>query len=129
MKEILIIRGLPGSGKTTLAKKIAADLGAAHVEADMFWGDPYRFDYRLVRQAHEWCLAETCRQLHINGKVIVSNTFTWQREIDSYVALAKHMEAKISYVNCHGDFGSSHNVPAHVIENMKARWQEELCLS
>ncbi len=37
MERILII-GLPGAGKTTLARQIARDLGVPHIEADrLFW--------------------------------------------------------------------------------------------
>jgi len=42
MSKLILVRGLPGSGKSTFAKTF----GCLHVEADMFYivGGKYRFD-------------------------------------------------------------------------------------
>ena len=52
-KVLFIVRGLPGSGKTTLAKS----LGSVHFEADMYFmeGNEYKFDITKIKKAHEWC--------------------------------------------------------------------------
>ena len=47
-KTLFILRGLPGSGKTTLAKSI----GAVHFEADMYFmeGNEYKFDVTKLKR-------------------------------------------------------------------------------
>lgn len=47
-RELLLIRGLPGSGKTTMAKQYA-QIGYVHCEADQYFerDGEYRFDGRM----------------------------------------------------------------------------------
>jgi len=49
-----LIRGLPGSGKTTMAKKIE---GFEHFEADQYFekDGSYEFDPSELNSAHEEC--------------------------------------------------------------------------
>lgn len=126
-RKLYLVRGLPGSGKSTLAKAVSVSETAYHVEADQFWGEEYKFTPKLIRQAHEWCLAEATRQLHLTGCVVVSNTFTTAKELLPYIQMAEHMEAIVSIFVCRGEFGSVHDVPERIIEAMKARWEEEVC--
>jgi len=50
--ELLIVRGLPGSGKTVMAKKMT---GYVHLEADMYFevNGKYEYDRAKVGKAHE----------------------------------------------------------------------------
>lgn len=57
--RLVLIRGLPGTGKTTLAKGYVAK-GYRHFEADHFFmqNGQHRFDKERLSEAHAWCLAE-----------------------------------------------------------------------
>lgn len=85
MPTLYLIRGVPGSGKSTFANNILqAGLVAGVVEADDYFIDvvtgEYNFDPSKLKNAHSYCqsLAET---LIFNGwSVAVSNT---QSVIDS----------------------------------------------
>ena len=53
-KVLYIVRGIPGSGKSTFAKT----LGGQHYEADMYFIDEegnYKFDGTKIKDAHKWC--------------------------------------------------------------------------
>jgi len=53
----IVIAGAPGSGKTTLAKRLAESLGIPHIEADQIFWKPGRFDEELkakLSQSSAW---------------------------------------------------------------------------
>jgi len=87
--ELLLIRGLPGSGKTELARTYWAT--HAHVEADLFFArtDGYlditgsRFR-ALYATAHLWCQAWARAFLRLGYSVVVANTFVERWSIESY---------------------------------------------
>jgi predicted kinase len=88
MKILWIVRGPSGSGKTRLAHVI----GITYYEADKFFIDPdgyYKFDYRYLADAHEWCRLEVKRAMRSGASTTVSNTFTRHSEMVPYLELAK----------------------------------------
>lgn len=128
MTTLTLIRGLPGSGKSTLARALKGlSFGAKHFEADQFFTTPngvYRFDATKLPDAHKWCF-DRAKEAIMRGhhNVIVSNTFTTKKEMQPYVELADVLGANLQIILCQADFGSTHNVPEHVIENMKQRFE------
>lgn len=52
---MVILRGCPGSGKTTLAQQIVGDTGVILSSDDYFQrGNRYEFDHNKLGEAHEW---------------------------------------------------------------------------
>lgn len=123
MIQLVLVRGLPGSGKSTIAKAMA---GFVHLEADMFHvvDGEYKFDKNNQRKAHEWCQRETFIALQQGKNVVVSNTFTQKWELKFYEDAAKVIGASLSIIHAQGRFNNVHNVPPEVIEAMTKRWEE-----
>jgi predicted kinase len=135
MKELIIIRGIPGAGKSTLAKS----LGGVHIEADQYFMEngEYKFDISKIKYAHEYCQAQTGAWMSTDGqqvnvdRIIVSNTFTTEKEMEPYFELAKKHGYRVyslivenrlgDYVNTNGD-----SVPVEKIKKMRNRFQIKL---
>lgn len=129
MSYLVIIRGLPGSGKSTKAEKLLhKGIVDVHFEADMFHmvGGTYEWKADNVQVAHRWCLDETDYALAQGKRVVVSNTFTTKRELKPYFEVAAKYNLTPMIIHATGDFGSIHNVPEETMEKMKNRFETDL---
>lgn len=127
IQKLIIVRGLPGSGKSTYARKLV-DLHRdyQHLEADMYFvnnAGHYCFDPQHLPQAHDWC-QQQARLALLEGKtVVVSNTFVRLWEMKSYLDLAEQLKLRVEIVEAKGEFESIHDVPVSTIAKMAQRWQ------
>lgn len=129
--NLIIIRGLPGSGKTTLANRIGESIQSnwTHYEADMYFTDTqgnYKWDRNKLREAHAWCLEKTREDMHKGYTVIVSNTFTTRRELNPYFDIAREWGITPTVITCENDWGSVHNVPPETMGAMRLRFERDL---
>jgi predicted kinase len=129
MKTLILLRGLPGSGKSTFAKV----LGGIHIEADHYFmkDGEYKFDASKLKQAHEYCRTSTegwMMEGYVLGNIVVSNTFTQEWEMDTYYELAKKYGYRVVCLiveNRHGGV-NEHGVPVDKLEQMKNRFEIKL---
>lgn len=125
MKQLLLVRGLPGAGKSTLSKSLVSS-GAfdLHLEADQFFesSGSYQFDASQLGRAHKWCQDETRYALEGDKSVVVSNTFTTPKELKDYFDIALDNNILPQVILCQGTFGSIHNVPYETLVKMGERF-------
>lgn len=126
--KLTLIRGLPGAGKSTMAKAmVEANPRLAHFEADQYFVDAsgkYRFEPSEIEDAHTWCFAEARDALKNGHSVVVSNTFTRKWEMEPYRKLAKELGVELEILEATGNYGSIHGVPQKTIDAMRSRWEE-----
>jgi predicted kinase len=135
-KILTLVRGLPGSGKSTFANFIWNDY--AGCEADKFFYDKegnYNFDASKLKLAHVWCVNQVRTRMEDNKnnpqyypEIVVSNTFTQEWEMEQYFKLAEeygYMVFTIIVENRHGN-KSVHDVPDATMGNMLNRFQIKL---
>jgi predicted kinase len=133
---LFLVRGLPGSGKTSFASAIWNDYAVC--EADKFFYDKegnYNFDPSKLKEAHTWCKnqVETRMIDHQNNQqyypeIAVSNTFTQEWEMEDYFKLAEKYEYKVVSLILENRHGSQnvHGVPDEKLQIMKDRFQIKL---
>lgn len=119
--KLHLVRGLPGSGKSTFAKT----LGCFHVEADMFFmrDGEYHFNKEHIAYAHAWCIDATFTALNSGLDVVVSNTFIRLWELNKYIKLAETWECEVIVYRMNKNYQSIHNVSQDICERMKRNYE------
>ena len=124
MKTLYIIRGVPGSGKSTYARNRFPESDIA--EADNYFVRPdgrYDFNPRLLKEAHEWCFQQLKQTLESCGYGIVANTFTRKWEMQKYLDLALDIGAAVEVIRCSGNWQNVHGVPEQKVKEMSERFE------
>jgi len=129
MKTLYIVRGVPGSGKSTFAQSLDCPV----FEADQYFIDSetgeYKFDGSKIKLAHNWCKLRVEQSMEDDSqKIAVSNTFTQEWEMDAYYELAKQYGYRVFSLiveNRHGGV-NEHGVPEDKLELMKTRFEVKL---
>jgi len=139
VKQLILIRGLSGTGKTTLAETICGDLEDRFmVSADDFFVDDsgeYNFNPDLLKKAHTWCQKECLEAMEDGFEIIVvHNTFTRKWECDPYLEMAQKNNYVIQVLSLY-DGGLSdqelsqrgtHNLSAYQIQKQRKRWDKDV---
>ena len=129
---LYLIRGVPGSGKSTFAQQLlAAGVVDSVFEADHYFYNvdgQHIFDASKIGEAHSRCQKATINVLNRGHSVAVSNTSTTEREVEIYAKIAEECGAKFVSIiieNRHGGV-NIHNVPEEKVQQMKNRFSVKL---
>jgi predicted kinase len=134
-KNIIILRGVAGAGKSTVAALFA---NAVTVSADDYFthsDGSYHFDASKLKLAHEHCQSEFVAHCQSESEmgvetIVVANTNIMPEHFAFYENFAKAMGHKVFHIvieNRHGN-QNTHNVPATVLMNMEVNLRDNLTL-
>lgn len=122
---LYFITGIPGSGKSTFANKLAKEKNVIHLyEADQWMVDSsgnYSFNPKRLHFCHIQCQKFTQQAMETQQDVIVSNTSLTKKEAKPYFDLAKKFHYNIELIHLQSSYGSIHSVPLEKIEQMKQK--------
>ncbi|MDP6999073.1 MAG: AAA family ATPase [Candidatus Poribacteria bacterium] len=130
MRTLYIVRGLPGSGKSTLGnvlcpgRSFAADDYFEKIAEEQSKSYSEVFCGTKLGEAHAQC-ADNVKNAMESGDndVAVCNTFSQKWEAESYFALAQLHGWEVMIVECQSVFDNTHDVPYKSIMDMRKRWE------
>lgn len=123
-QTLTLVRGLPGAGKSTLARQLSNVDSSIHIEADMYFmnGNVYTYNQAMIGNAHYWCQDRTTNALLQGRSVVVSNTFTTLKEMRPYFEIALEYGIIPTIFLAQNDFGNVHDVPEESLQKMRNRF-------
>ena len=129
-KSIILLRGLPGSGKTELARILSENGKYPVFSVDSYFTDPesgeYRFNYRNNHLAYKQC-EESARAALARGelKVFIDNTLTLEWEIEPYMKMASEFGYRIFIVTVENRHGGKnvHEITDEQLQKMAAKYR------
>jgi adenylate kinase family enzyme len=127
-KRMILIRGIPGSGKTTSAKKIMQEnpsFNFKHYETDQWFmaSGKYVFDRAKLSEYHKLC-QEAVQDSCVNSEnVIVSNTFIKRWEMQFYIDCSFRYDYHVRVIIRTGRYPNVHGVPEDVVERMRSNFE------
>lgn len=133
--DLILLRGIPGSGKSSLGEVILHCPGSNSpdvLSADNFFIDDkgnYNFDATKLKHAHNECQLKCAERMKLEiSRIVVANTFTEKWEMDTYYEMAERYKYRVHTVIVENRHESKniHNVPDEKVEQMKNRFEIKL---
>jgi predicted ABC-type ATPase len=130
-KKVVIMRGLQGSGKTTMAELLVGENGVIHSTDDYFVvNGKYFFDRTKLIENHAKNFAAFCESLKIGiPMVICDNTNARVEHFQHYMQAAEkagYMVSIMTMLHPTPEIAAErtvHNVPLHTIQNVLRLWE------
>lgn len=129
MNSVIIMQGVPGSGKSTIAELLAKTSETTVVcsaDSYMMVDGKYVFRPENLPYAHDQCYQMAKQYLGFGYTVIIDNTNIKRIHAIKYVELAEQFGVPVQVIRCYGRFQNVHGVPEPRVELMREQMEEIL---
>lgn len=116
LPTMIILRGPPGAGKTTIAQTCFPDFVRCSADDHFMKNGKYVFLRAELQLAHDNCFSKTLRNLRAGTSVIVDNTFGKSTDCERYLKIPN---IKIEILVVTTRFRNIHGVPQNVVDNFE----------
>jgi len=131
-KSLILLRGLPGSGKTTLANLLSENKKYPVFSIDDYFTDEkgtYHFKFDENHLAYKLCEENTRKSMMATTeKIFLHNTFTIDWEIETYFKLAKEFDYQIHVLTVENYHGTKniHDISDEQMKKMAEKYKVKL---
>lgn len=132
MQSLILLRGLPGSGKSILANVLSENGRYPVFSIDDFFTDQhgnYQFEFEKNHVAYKQCEDNTHKALQAGAeKIFVANTFTMLWEMEPYFKMASEFDCKlfIATVEKYHSSKNIHDIPDEQLQKMAEKYKVKL---
>ena len=138
MRQLVIMRGLPGSGKSTRAKRYIAEMkpeSSGIFSADDFFIDPdgvYRWNGAKLDKAHEWNNERIKAAVEQNTQIVIAdNVHAFLYDMRASIKIAEKHNYEVIYLKGDAPWAldpnecakrSLHGISVAAVSNMMYGW-------
>ena len=132
-KVCYILRGIPGSGKSTIARHLTEDAGVRFETDDYFYNSNGEYEWKPenVELNHLKCFEDFCNAVKDEiSPIVQSNTNTQGWQWNKYADFAKEHGyiVHVMVVENYHSGESIHNVPDDTVNSMEKRLRNDIKL-
>ncbi len=127
--SLILLRGLPGSGKSTVAAVLSEGKYPV-LSIDSYFTDPqtgkYNFEFDKNHLAYKNCEQQTLEQIKAGAyKIFVDNTFTLEWEMEPYFKMAAENSYRLFVLTVENRHGSAnvHEIPEEQLRKMAEKYK------
>lgn len=121
--KLTVIRGVPGTGKSTYAKK---HYDCLILENDMFQIRDGRYCWSAdgTKRAVDLCVKMADMALANGSDIVVANTCTRKKYVYCFFNIARKYGAKFEVIRMTKEYGNVHSVPASTLDSMRENFED-----
>jgi predicted kinase len=130
--KIIIMQGLPGSGKSTYAAQNYPEAKVCSADNYFMFGGEYKFDPSLLEKAFQACMRQFLwLTKHEEPTIVVDNTNLSLWEMAPYIQVGAALGYEVEVIRANADLETCisrnvHGVPRETILRMAERMEKPL---